>query len=58
MNTGLSDHPASHGGSGPLISVIVPVYQVKPYLAASLDSILAQTWQHLQILLSDNIILL
>ncbi len=54
MNTGLSDHPASQGGSGPLISVIVPVYQVKPYLAASLDSILAQTWQHLQILLVDD----
>ena len=29
----------------PLISVIVPVYNVEKYLPKCLDSLLAQTWQ-------------
>lgn len=33
----------------PLISVIVPVYNVETYLPACLDSLLAQTWQNLEI---------
>ena len=34
----------------PLISVIVPVYNVEKYLPKCLDSLLAQTWQELEII--------
>ena len=37
-----------------LISVIVPVYKVEPYLEACLDSILRQTWRDLDIILVDD----
>ena len=37
-----------------LISVIVPVYNVAPYLEGCLDSILAQTHKNLQIILVDD----
>ena len=38
----------------PLISVIVPVYNVEQYLGVCLDSILAQTYENLEILLLDD----
>lgn len=38
----------------PFLSVIVPVYNVKPYLAECLDSILAQTFTDFEILLIDD----
>lgn len=38
----------------PLISVVVPVYNVAPYLEKCLDSIQAQTWPNLEILLVDD----
>ena len=31
----------------PLISVIIPVYNVAPYLERCLDSVAAQTWENL-----------
>lgn len=37
-----------------LISVIVPVYQVRDYLCQCLDSILAQTYNNLEIILVDD----
>ena len=37
-----------------MISVIVPVYNVEPYLRQCLDSILAQTCQNVEILLIDD----
>ncbi|MBQ3194486.1 MAG: glycosyltransferase [Oscillospiraceae bacterium] len=37
-----------------LISVIVPVYNVERYLARCVDSILAQTYENLQIILVDD----
>lgn len=40
--------------SQPLISVIVPVYNAAPYLSACLDSLLHQTYPHLQILLIND----
>ncbi|HFI0795947.1 TPA: glycosyltransferase family 2 protein [Streptococcus suis] len=38
----------------PLISVIVPVYNVENYLRQCLDSIIRQTYQHLEIILIDD----
>ena len=38
----------------PLISVIVPVYRVEKYLSRCVDSILAQTYRNLEILLVDD----
>ncbi len=37
-----------------MISVIVPVYNVEPYLPGCLDSILSQTYRDLEILLIDD----
>lgn len=38
----------------PLISVIVPVYETEPYISRCIDSILAQTYSNLEILLIDD----
>jgi glycosyltransferase involved in cell wall biosynthesis len=38
----------------PLISVIVPVYNVENYLRACVDSIIAQTYNNLEIILVDD----
>ena len=38
----------------PLISVIVPVYNVEKYLEKCVESILSQTYQNLEILLIDD----
>lgn len=38
----------------PLISVIVPVYNVDQYLHRSIDSILSQTYTDIEILLVDD----
>jgi glycosyltransferase involved in cell wall biosynthesis len=37
-----------------MISVIVPVYNVEPYLRKCLDSIVSQTYQDLEILVIDD----
>ncbi len=42
------------GGACPLISVLVPVYNAKDRLLACINSIRAQTWQNLEILLVDD----
>lgn len=38
----------------PLISVIVPIYKVEPYLRRCVDSILSQTYTNLEIILVDD----
>lgn len=38
----------------PLISVIVPVYNVKDYLKDCLNSIILQSYSHMEILLIDD----
>ena len=40
--------------SEPLISVIVPIYNVEPYLRECVDSIVAQNYSNLEILLVDD----
>ena len=37
-----------------LVSIIIPVYNVKPYLCEALDSVLAQTYPYLEILIVDD----
>lgn len=41
-------------GVNPLISVIVPVYKVEDYLEECVQSILQQSYQHLEIILVDD----
>ena len=40
--------------SNPLISIIVPVYKVEPYLSQCIDSLTCQTYSHLEIILVDD----
>jgi len=41
-------------GSRSLVSIIVPVYNVKPYLAEALDSILNQTYNDIEVIIIND----
>lgn len=43
-----------NGGEKPLISVVIPVYNVRSYLEACVESVLCQTYRNLQIVLVDD----
>jgi len=49
-----STFPASSGGSKkPLVSILVPAYNVDPWIADAIKSALAQTWDNKEIIVVD-----
>jgi CDP-glycerol glycerophosphotransferase len=44
----------SAGGRRPLLSVVIPVYNVEPYVAACLTSVLSQSLRSLEVLVVDD----
>lgn len=53
----LNAHESRNGGGGlttPLVSVIVPIYNIAPYVQRGLESLLAQDYRNLQLILVDD----
>lgn len=50
----LTSLPTDESGERPCVSVIIPVYNVKKYLAECLDSIVGQTLRNIEILCVDD----
>ena len=48
----MKDKPAKQ--TEPKISVIVPVYQIEAYLKQCLDSILAQSYSNIEVIVIDD----
>lgn len=44
----------NHENPQPLVSVIIPVYNVEKYLARCLDSVISQTYENLDVILVDD----
>jgi len=49
-----TNHRRRSPNDEPLVSVVVPVFQVEAYLERCLDSVLRQTYTHLQVILIDD----
>ena len=54
LQNGESMKKLSEQQETPLVSIIVPVYQVKEYISECVESLLAQTYTNLEILLVDD----
>lgn len=48
------ERPAEEGGSGPLVTIGIPVYNGANHLAAALQSVLEQDYRHLEVVVCDN----
>jgi len=46
--------PAGAAGTAPLVSVVIPAYRVAQYIAAALDSVLAQTFKDYEIIVVND----
>lgn len=42
------------GGTEPLVSIIMPVYNVERYIEQAMDSLIAQTMRHIEIIVVDD----
>ena len=45
---------AAMPADAPMVSVVVPIYNAEPYLRQCLDSVLAQTYPHYEVILVDD----
>lgn len=51
---GLMHHPVQATPDAPLVSIIIPVYNLETRVSSCLDSLLRQTWSPLEIILVND----